>query len=287
MLAAMEQLEQYKDSVRTTWATGDYDAMMRQEGLYEVGPRLVQGMAVQPGEDVLDVACGTGNATIPAAQTGARVTGLDLTPAMLATARERAAGVAVEWVEGDAEDLPFPRRTASTWCCRPSAACSRPATSSSPTRSPASCGPAAGSACARGHRRGDRGVLPRRRRALPAGSGVRRSAVGLGRRGTTCGSCSRAPASNSTFSREIAEIHHDSPTDAVDCYATQFGPTRPGPPGPGRPLARPPRRPARPLHPLHHHRGPPPSRIPSNQRPQVKAIRVGVRGRGGLSVWSL
>jgi SAM-dependent methyltransferase len=108
MLVVMEQLEQYKDSVRATWATGDYDAMMRQEGLYDVGLRLVQTMAVQPGEDVLDVACGTGNATVPAAQSGARVTGLDLTPSMLARARERAAGLAVEWVEGDAEELPFP-----------------------------------------------------------------------------------------------------------------------------------------------------------------------------------
>ena len=92
MLAVMEQLEEYKDSVRTTWATGDYDAMMRQEGLYEVGPRLVQAVGVQPGEDVLDVACGTGNATIPAAPDRCRVTGLDLTPAMLArhaSGRER------------------------------------------------------------------------------------------------------------------------------------------------------------------------------------------------------
>jgi SAM-dependent methyltransferase len=103
----MQQLAQYKESVRTTWAAGDYDAMMRQEGLYEVGSRLVETVGVRPGESVLDVACGTGNATIPAAQAGARVTGLDLTPAMLSRAQERAAGLGIEWVEGDAEDLPF------------------------------------------------------------------------------------------------------------------------------------------------------------------------------------
>ncbi|MEV5961599.1 class I SAM-dependent methyltransferase [Kribbella sp. NPDC051952] len=103
----MELLEQYKESVRTTWSTGDYDAMMQTEGLYEVGPRLVDALGVQAGEEVLDVACGTGNLTIPAARTGAHVTGLDLTPAMLARAAERADGLAVEWVEGDAEDLPF------------------------------------------------------------------------------------------------------------------------------------------------------------------------------------
>jgi SAM-dependent methyltransferase len=103
----MEQLAQYKELVRTTWSTGDYDAMMRQEGLYDVGSRLVKTVGVRPGEDVLDVACGTGNATIPAAAAGARVIGLDLTPAMLARARERAAGLEIEWVEGDAEELPF------------------------------------------------------------------------------------------------------------------------------------------------------------------------------------
>lgn len=106
----MTELMDVKQIARATWASGDYDAMMRQEGLYEVGPRLVRHVGVRAGEHVLDVACGTGNATIPAARAGAAVTGLDLTPEMLATGRRRAetAGVAIEWVEGDAEDLPYP-----------------------------------------------------------------------------------------------------------------------------------------------------------------------------------
>ena len=59
--------------------------------------------------DVLDVACGTGNATIPAARAGARVTGLDFAPGLLEIARERAADAMVEidFVEGDAQELPF------------------------------------------------------------------------------------------------------------------------------------------------------------------------------------
>ena len=59
--------------------------------------------------DVLDVACGAGNAAVPAARTGASVTGLDLVPELLAAGREQAAAarVQVEWVEGDAEELPF------------------------------------------------------------------------------------------------------------------------------------------------------------------------------------
>ncbi|CRK55016.1 Ubiquinone/menaquinone biosynthesis methyltransferase UbiE [Alloactinosynnema sp. L-07] len=104
----MPRLSEFKEIAKSTWASGDYDAMMRQEGLYVVGERLVRRLGVGAGDEVLDVACGTGNATIPAARAGARVTGLDLTPQMLATARRRAVGLDIDWVEGDAEDLPAP-----------------------------------------------------------------------------------------------------------------------------------------------------------------------------------
>ena len=65
--------------------------------------------ASRPGAAVLDVACGTGNVAIPAALAGARVTGVDLTPEHFPAARARAAaaGVEVDWVEGDVEALPF------------------------------------------------------------------------------------------------------------------------------------------------------------------------------------
>ena len=74
-----------------------------------MGEFCVDRARVDAGMEVLDVACGTGNATIPAALTGARVTGLDFQPHLLALAREKAsaAGVDIEWVEGDAQDLPF------------------------------------------------------------------------------------------------------------------------------------------------------------------------------------
>jgi ubiquinone/menaquinone biosynthesis C-methylase UbiE len=79
------------------------------ELLTDVGRRLVEVAGVEPGMDVLDVACGTGNAAIPAAQAGARVTGLDLYADMLAVARERAADymVELEWLEADPRQLPF------------------------------------------------------------------------------------------------------------------------------------------------------------------------------------
>src|SRR3954468_6905554 len=65
---------------------------------------------VKAGQRVLDVACGTGVVAVTCARRGAKVTGLDLTPELLATAKENAqiAGVSIEFREGDAEALPFP-----------------------------------------------------------------------------------------------------------------------------------------------------------------------------------
>src|ERR1051326_3851492 len=71
--------------------------------------RLVKFAAVRAGQNVLDVACGTGVVAITAARTGARVRGIDLTPELLERARENAriANVEIEFREGDAEALPF------------------------------------------------------------------------------------------------------------------------------------------------------------------------------------
>jgi SAM-dependent methyltransferase len=93
---------------RATWAAGDYAAVARH--IDEVPPRdLLSRMDIHPGHKVLDVATGTGNLALRAAAAGAQVTGLDLTPELFHTARARAAAsdVTVEWVEGDAEELPY------------------------------------------------------------------------------------------------------------------------------------------------------------------------------------
>ena len=96
-----------KRQVRATWATGDYGAIARHE-FWQTGERLVRRLDVRPGEDVLDVACGTGNAALRAATAGARVVGIDLTPELFATGRALAAeaGVEITWLEGDAEAMP-------------------------------------------------------------------------------------------------------------------------------------------------------------------------------------
>jgi SAM-dependent methyltransferase len=94
---------------RAMWASGDYPSMV-ETFLTPLGPRLVEACEVGPGMDVLDVAAGTGNASIPAAMRAAAVTASDLTPELLDAGRERAqaAGVQLSWVQADAEQLPFP-----------------------------------------------------------------------------------------------------------------------------------------------------------------------------------
>ena len=93
---------------RAMWASGDYPSMV-ETFLLPLGPRLVDACGIGPGMRVLDVAAGTGNASIPAAQRGASVTASDLTPELLEAGRRRAEaeGVELEWVEADAEHLPF------------------------------------------------------------------------------------------------------------------------------------------------------------------------------------
>ena len=97
-----------KDAHRATWAAGDYASVA--ELIDEAPPRdLLARIGLTPGQEVLDVATGTGNIALRTAAAGAQVVGLDLTPELLETARRRAEAqaVAVDWVEGDAEDLPF------------------------------------------------------------------------------------------------------------------------------------------------------------------------------------
>jgi SAM-dependent methyltransferase len=96
-----------KDAHRRTWASGDYPLIA--ELVTDVGETVVARAGIESGTDVLDVAAGSGNAAIPAALAGARVIASDLTPELFDAGRRRAAaaGVAIEWITADAEDLPF------------------------------------------------------------------------------------------------------------------------------------------------------------------------------------
>ncbi|WP_435206515.1 class I SAM-dependent methyltransferase [Micromonospora sp. bgisy143] len=90
----------------TTWAEGDYPAMARR--LLPAAVAAVAGANIRAGDQVLDVATGTGNAALLAALCGARVTGVDFEPALLDLARSQASesSVEVEWLLGEATRLP-------------------------------------------------------------------------------------------------------------------------------------------------------------------------------------
>ncbi len=93
---------------RAMWASGDYPSMV-ETFLLPLGPRLVEACGIGAGMKVLDVAAGTGNASIPAAERGAEVVASDLTPELLDAGRAvaEAKGVELEWVTADAENLQF------------------------------------------------------------------------------------------------------------------------------------------------------------------------------------
>jgi ubiquinone/menaquinone biosynthesis C-methylase UbiE len=93
---------------RRMWASGDYPELAR-DLISSLGPILVEAVGVRPGERVLDIAAGAGNAAIPAALAGATVVASDLTPELFESGRRQAAerGAELEWREADAEDLPF------------------------------------------------------------------------------------------------------------------------------------------------------------------------------------
>ena len=93
---------------RVVWALGDYSAVAR-EVIPELGRVLVAESRIGPGDRVLDVAAGTGNASIEAARTGASVVASDLTPELLEIGRQDAArqGVELAFEEADAEALPY------------------------------------------------------------------------------------------------------------------------------------------------------------------------------------
>jgi SAM-dependent methyltransferase len=97
-----------KEKHRAIWASGDY-AAVAADIIASLGPLLVEACGVEPGQRVLDVAAGTGNAAVPAALAGADVTASDLTPRLLETGQRLAEeqGAKLTWVEADAEALPF------------------------------------------------------------------------------------------------------------------------------------------------------------------------------------
>ncbi len=99
---------QIKAAARQAWALGDYHRFAKAT-VWEVGRVLVEVCGISPGQRVLDVAAGTGNTAIRAARAGADVVASDLTPENFEAGRREAdaQNVELDWVEADAEALPF------------------------------------------------------------------------------------------------------------------------------------------------------------------------------------
>ena len=97
-----------KSRQRSVWASGDFSVVASR--IVFQAEHLCETADLQAGWRVLDVATGSGNAAIAAARRGCEVVGIDFVPALLERGRIRAAAehLDVEFLEGDAEDLPFP-----------------------------------------------------------------------------------------------------------------------------------------------------------------------------------
>lgn len=107
MSSIAPEMEALKGRLKATWMAGDFAQIARS---YESGAAdFVARLNLTPGTRVLDVACGSGNLSLPAARAGAVVTGLDIAPNLIEAARKSALaeGLMINFDEGDAEQLPY------------------------------------------------------------------------------------------------------------------------------------------------------------------------------------
>jgi ubiquinone/menaquinone biosynthesis C-methylase UbiE len=107
MASTLSELEVLKARLKATWMSGDYAkfAIYLEPGALEILAR----MQIAPGTKMLDVGCGAGQISIPAARAGVDVTGVDIATNLIEQARARAVaeGLSIQFDEGDAEELPY------------------------------------------------------------------------------------------------------------------------------------------------------------------------------------
>jgi SAM-dependent methyltransferase len=101
------EMENLKSKLRAMWISGDFGKIA--ESFADGAAKFVERLNLKPGSRVLDVACGSGNQSIPAAKLGADVIGVDIAPNLIDEAKTWAAneGLKIRFDEGDAEDLPY------------------------------------------------------------------------------------------------------------------------------------------------------------------------------------
>jgi SAM-dependent methyltransferase len=104
----MADIQQIKQGMKSTWMAGDFGQIANFTA--PEAERFVARLGLKPGQRVLDVACGSGNLSIPAAKLGCQVVGVDIATNLVeqAIARAKKEGVQADFVEGDAEALQFP-----------------------------------------------------------------------------------------------------------------------------------------------------------------------------------
>src|SRR4051794_18744734 len=104
-------LDVLKARLKATWMDGNYDYFSRF--MASSAPQFLDPLALSPGTTLLDVACGSGQVALVAAERGLKVTGVDIATNLIRAGRGRAtaAGLAVQFEEGDAESLPYPGAT--------------------------------------------------------------------------------------------------------------------------------------------------------------------------------
>ncbi|HSE32595.1 MAG TPA: class I SAM-dependent methyltransferase [Pyrinomonadaceae bacterium] len=107
MSTTQTEMESLKTRLKAMWMAGDFAQIARV--IEAAGEEFIAPLGLKQGDRVLDVACGSGNSAIPAARTGATVTGVDIATNLLeqATARAESEGLKIKFDEGDAEDLPY------------------------------------------------------------------------------------------------------------------------------------------------------------------------------------
>src|SRR5688500_11807624 len=105
--AVSPEMETLKTKLKTTWEAGDFSEVAKH--IETTAEAFVERLNIQPGMRVLDVACGSGNLAIIAAQKGAEVTGIDIADNLIDTAIKRAAaaGLGIKFEVGDAEAMPY------------------------------------------------------------------------------------------------------------------------------------------------------------------------------------
>src|SRR5918997_2050527 len=101
------EMQTLKARLKATWMSGDYGTFAKY--LEPSALEFLGRLRVEPGTEMLDVACGAGQISIPAARAGARVTGVDIATNSIERARARAQdeGLDARFDEGDAEMLPY------------------------------------------------------------------------------------------------------------------------------------------------------------------------------------